>query len=409
MSISETTSFPSTLLMDDLFWSKLKRLAHSETGDWKWREPFFKAASEIGLPKSAKGAYAGVRISALHKYLNSVEEGESLSQEYEGYDIVYSSGKLVKKPSWPSMTLEQIARHPAAQQRYKTWAEQEKDPLALLNGAMAQEALFCRLPDGYKGKIRFLFDSQVSSLSASRITLWVGARSEIEIECTSSQSGNSLSLDFVDLILEDSSLVKMSWERAATGLNFAFLRTSLMKSARFDFFDLSEGSAISRLDAQIKLMEENSFADLRGLALLDKTQQNQTHIRIEHVAPSCESSQLFKVLLKGQSRSHFQGKIYVHPLAQKTQAYQSNRNLLLSDQAQAQSWPNLEIFADDVKASHGSATGSVDNDSLFYLLSRGIDKETATGLLAHGFALEVLSPMSKDERLEKWKQKVMAL
>jgi Fe-S cluster assembly protein SufD len=233
--------------------------------------------------------------------------------------------------------------------------------------------------------------------------------SQVEIECTSlqKQEQTCLALDLVDLVLEDESEAKMTWQRAASGLNLSFLRASVMKQAKLHFMDLSEGASISRLDAEVKLMEENSLADLRGLALVNGQNQNQTHVRIEHVAPSCESSQLFKALLKDRARSHFQGKIYVFPQAQQTQAYQLSRNLLLSEGAQAQSCPNLEIFADDVKASHGSTTGPVDPESLFYLLSRGIDKETATGLLAHGFAFEVLSSMSEGELLSFWKKKVM--
>lgn len=414
----------SHLHLHEPVWSRIKELAACEANDWKWREPFFEAAKTVGLPASAtSGAYAGVKLSSLIKHLGQLESFDHLKQPEEptaenldDFDIVFACGKLVKKPKWPCLTLEQMARQPAAQQRYKSLVQSEKDSFALLNAAFAREALFCRLPDGYCGKIRILFDgnSSVSSLLASRLTLWVGADSQIEIECSSRQTQKGslkapLNLDLIDLVLESSSHVQMSWERASSGMNLSFLRASLAKAAKLDFIDLSEGANISRLDAQIKLLEEGAHADLKGLALLDAQQQNQTHVRIEHVAESCESSQLFKVLLKGQSRSHFQGKIYVHPQAQKTQAYQLNRNLLLSDQAIAQSWPNLEIFADDVKASHGSTTGPVDSEALFYLLSRGIDKQTASSLLAHGFALEVLPGSTKGLLFEKWKQKVMAL
>lgn len=398
----------------DSLWQNLLSVAQSSTSDWKWREPFFKAAQKLGMPKvSPQGAYAGVKMSLVLKQLEQAcFSAAPINEIDDSFDMVFSAGKLMKKPSWPCMGLDQMQRHPVAQQRYKAWVEQEKDSLALLNGALAKEAVFCRLPDGFKGKIRLLFDAGTEQgIAASRLTLWVGAGSHVQVECLSVHSGSShsLSLDLVDIVLEASSHVEMNWQRADKGLGFSFLRASLMKEARLDFIDLSEGALVSRLDAQVKLMQEGAFADLRGLALLSAKQQNQTNVRVEHVAPSCQSSQLFKALLKDHSRSHFQGKIYVFPQAQKTQAYQISRNLLLGEGAQAQSCPNLEIFADDVKASHGSATGPVDPESLFYLLSRGIDKDTATGLLSHGFALDVLASMTEGERLETWKAKVMRI
>ena len=115
-----------------------------------------------------------------------------------------------------------------------------------------------------------------------------------------------------------------------------------------------------------------------------------TNMRVEHKAPHCDSHELFKGILEGRARSVFNGRIYVHPGAQKTDAKQTNRNLLLSKDAVANSNPQLEIFADDVKCTHGSTVGQLDDLGVFYLRSRGIGEEAARSLLTYAFAADIV-------------------
>ena len=122
-----------------------------------------------------------------------------------------------------------------------------------------------------------------------------------------------------------------------------------------------------------------------------KKRESHTNVHIEHQAPHCRSHQLFKGVLTDVSRSSFEGKIYVKQAAQKTEAYQLNNNLLLSDRANADSKPNLEIFADDVKASHGATVGQLDAEQLFYLRARGFTDNDAKNLLVDGYAKESLT------------------
>lgn len=123
--------------------------------------------------------------------------------------------------------------------------------------------------------------------------------------------------------------------------------------------------------------------------LADKREAH-THIFMEHQAPHCRSFQLFKSVLNDFSRSSFEGKIMVRQAAQKTEAFQLNNNLLLSDHAHADSKPNLEIFADDVKASHGATVGQLDIDQLFYMKTRGFSDQAAKNLLIFGFCEQVV-------------------
>ena len=130
---------------------------------------------------------------------------------------------------------------------------------------------------------------------------------------------------------------------------------------------------------------------LFGLSIGDGTQHHDTHTVVDHAVPHCTSRELYKGVLGGRSRGVFHGKIVVREDAQKTNAHQSNRNLLLSRHALVNSTPALEIHADDVKCKHGSTTGQLDPEALFYLRSRGIGEQDAKGLLTYAFASDLVS------------------
>ncbi len=132
------------------------------------------------------------------------------------------------------------------------------------------------------------------------------------------------------------------------------------------------------------------MATLNGLYLVVDRQLVDTHMRVDHRAPHCDSHELYKGVLDGRARSVFSGRIHVHPGAQKTDAKQTNRNLLLSDEAVANSQPQLEIYADDVKCTHGSTVGQLDDEAVFYLRSRGIGLEAARSLLTYAFAADLV-------------------
>lgn len=140
-----------------------------------------------------------------------------------------------------------------------------------------------------------------------------------------------------------------------------------------------------------------SEANLFGLYLEDGNTHVDNHTVVDNREPNCLSNELYKGVLNGNSTGVFNGKIFVRQVAQKTNAYQSNRNILLSENASVNTKPQLEIFADDVKCSHGCTIGFLDEDALFYLRSRGIEEKTATSLLLHGFALDVIEKIKNDQ------------
>ncbi|MGH7665443.1 MAG: Fe-S cluster assembly protein SufD [Gemmatimonadaceae bacterium] len=179
------------------------------------------------------------------------------------------------------------------------------------------------------------------------------------------------------------------------------------RSSRFTSFSYAVGAALSRTNIYTTLDGPGAEAWLDGLYMVDGKQHVDHQTRIEHVAPDCNSYEVYKGVLDGSSHGVFNGKVYVHPEAQKTDGKQSNANLLLSPKAQIDTKPQLEIFADDVKCTHGATVGRLDENALFYMKSRGIGSELARTLLTYAFAAEVLERIELDAIREGLESKVL--
>ncbi len=173
------------------------------------------------------------------------------------------------------------------------------------------------------------------------------------------------------------------------------------RDANYHSFSFAAGGALSRTNIYTKLSGAGGEARLNGLYVLDGTQHADHQTFVEHLAEGCASRELYKGILDGQAHGVFNGKVYVDPVAQKTDGKQTNKALLLSEQARVDTKPQLEIFADDVKCTHGATIGRLEELPLFYLKSRGIGAENARTLLTYAFAAEVLETIEIDAlRLE---------
>ena len=179
------------------------------------------------------------------------------------------------------------------------------------------------------------------------------------------------------------------------------LDTQQEANSSYTFTQFADGSELGRNNIYVDLNGEGANCGLNGLALSNGMQQLDNNITINHKAPHCTSSQLFKSILKEKSSGVFNGRTIVQKDAQKTDANQSNKNLLLSDNATMNSNPQLEILADDVRCTHGSTTGELDSDILFYLQSRGLDEGMAKSLLVRGFATECFDTV-KPKKVKKF-------
>ena len=166
------------------------------------------------------------------------------------------------------------------------------------------------------------------------------------------------------------------------------------QGSRFTSCSFALGAALSRNDITTRFDAEGCDATLNGLYMADGRQHVDHHTCIDHAKPRGVSRELYKGVLDGAARAVFNGKVIVRPNAQQTDAHQSNRNLLLSEGAEVDTKPQLEIYADDVKCSHGATVGQLDENQIFYLRSRGVDDDSARRLLTHAFAEEIVSRCS---------------
>ena len=168
------------------------------------------------------------------------------------------------------------------------------------------------------------------------------------------------------------------------------------RDSTFSSHSIAFGGALVRNDIIAVLDGEGGDCTLNGLYLVDGRRLIDNHTTIDHAKPHCSSHEMYKGILSGHARAVFNGKIIVRPDAQKTDAKQTNKALLLSDDAQINTKPQLEIFANDVKCTHGAAVGQLDEDAIFYLRARGLDRQQARDMLIHAFAGDVLNRIRID-------------
>jgi Fe-S cluster assembly protein SufD len=180
------------------------------------------------------------------------------------------------------------------------------------------------------------------------------------------------------------------------------------RDSQLHSFSFAVGGSLARTNIYTSLDGDAATCTLNGLYLTDGKQHIDNQTSIEHIAPNCPSHELYKGVLDGHSHGVFNGKVYVHPEAQKTDGKQSNNNLLLSPTARIDTKPQLEIFADDVKCTHGATVGRLDEMAMFYLNSRGIGTETARTLLTYAFAADVLETIELEPMKTELERMVLA-
>jgi len=297
--------------------------------------------------------------------------------------------------------------HPAAEQLGRL-AGIDDHPFAALNTAFFADGALVAVPKGVaiEGPIHLLFLSTAAAGGAPapssfpRILLVAGEASQATVVETYAGLGPGayLSASVTEVVVGPGAVIdhcKVQRE-SREAFHLSALAVHQERSSNFFSHAVSSGGAITRNDVNGVLAGEGGSCTLNGLYLVDGEQLVDNHMRVDHVAPHCFSYELYKGVLDGNARSVFNGLIHVHSGAQKTDAKQSNRNLLLSAGAMANSNPQLEIFADDVRCTHGSTVGQLDDDAVFYLRSRGIGEKAAKSLLTYAFASDIVGRIKVD-------------
>ena len=197
-------------------------------------------------------------------------------------------------------------------------------------------------------------------------------------------------------------------KKSNTNIKYDYSSITQKENSISETFIFSSGSDYIKNEVSCNLEGQYSSAFINGIHLLSKNKHHEIRTKTNHLYENTKSYQLIKSVIDDSSKSVYQGKIYVDSKAQKTDGYQLSKAVLLNEQAEFNAKPELEIYADDVKCSHGSASGSLDEDSIFYLMSRGLDKKTAKELLINGFLLDVVEKIT-DEEIKKLIKKMIGL
>jgi Fe-S cluster assembly protein SufD len=395
--------------------------AVNENGLGVIRQKAFEAFNTMGIPTTRHEEWKYTRISGFFnkEYQYPVQGNDALSADelnklrLPGYEqaneLFFINGRFSARHSViRSKDLVVQSLQEAAKNEYSSLVDKHlghssnylKDGINALSTAFVQDGVFIYVKKGLAVEhplyIYNITDGrQTNILAQPRTLVYVCENAQVQFVETFATLGaqESFTNQVIELVVEKDAMTeyyKIQNDAAHTSQVCTTHIHQIGKSYTHTVtVSLNEG--LVRNNLNIVLDEQHCEAHLYGFYL----QQNQSHIDnhtvVDHAKPNCESNELYKGIMDGQSTGVFNGKIFVRQDAQKTNAYQSNKNVLLSPGASVNTKPQLEIFADDVKCSHGCTIGRLDEESLFYLRSRGITESTARSLLLHGFAIDILA------------------
>lgn len=374
----EKVGFPNTKMED---WRQTSVAAIAKTA-FTLAEP----AATDGAKEFSFGADAACELAFVNGHYSP--ELSSLGK--------LPRGVIVKSLAEALTSDAAVVRHALAQ-----YAKIENNPFVALNTGFIRDGAFIHLAKNttLPGPIHLLFystDSDEPTVSHPRVV--VVAEDNVEAQIVESYVGTTgryFTNAVTEIVLGDDCRIdhcKLQQE-SLDAYHVATMEVRLGRKTTFVSHAASIGARLSRNDLNCHMDGDSAYATLNGLVLIKGEQHCDNHTLLDHGFPNCPSHELYKHVLDGKSTGVFRGKILVRQIAQKTDSKQASKSLLLSDDAYMNSQPALEIYADDVKCTHGSTTGPVDEEILFYLRSRGVAKEAARHLLTYAFAADVTRRM----------------
>ncbi|MGB7068832.1 MAG: Fe-S cluster assembly protein SufD [Pyrinomonadaceae bacterium] len=309
-------------------------------------------------------------------------------------DWKYTNVAPISKETWTVNTGRQD--QPAIDDKFAELAKNfrfKRNGFAALNLAFG-EFVTVTIPKETKVErpIEISFAGDENAAGFPHLLIIAEAGSKATVIETYASPGKSFTNTAVQILVEDNANLThyRVQKESAAAFNVGTTEISLGRGSRYDSTNINIGAGLSRHDIDLKFTDEGGEAFVDGLYMLNGSQHNDTHSIIDHLVPNCTSHQNYKGVLNDRSRGVFNGKVFVRESAHGTDAQQSNKNLLLSNDARVDTKPQLEIFNDDVKCSHGATVGQLEEEELFYLLTRGLPENLARNLLTYGFAEEII-------------------
>ena len=376
------------------------------------RREAFERFEALGWPSRQQEAWRFTDLSALQtldlqRPADALVEASILpTLDAAAYRLVFINGRfapgLSKLTPLPERTViaslgQVLAADPqAVRNPLDPLPGLAQHPIAALNGAFWEDGAFIYLLPGavLDHPIHIIFHATGGDTAVyPRLLVMLddGARANIVVEYRG--QGRYLQAPVVELSVDDGAVLEYHQlqEEAPQAFHLGGIKLQQGRDSQTQLHLMSFGGQLARTDLEVLLDGEHASCMLNGLTVGRDNQAGNFYVRVDHAHPHGSSQQLFKSVLDGKARSVFDGMIHVRPHAQKTDARQNSRNLLLSKQALAQSNPRLEILADDVKCGHGSSTGFLDPNAEFYLRARGIPAAQARAMLVYAFANDSLN------------------
>ena len=302
---------------------------------------------------------------------------------------VIDFAEALKEEKYSGIVREQLARS----------ADFNENAFTALNTAFIASGAFLFIPEGVQVEspvhLLFLSDGRDAPVASFPRVLIVAERGSTAT-VIESYAGVGEKAYFTNAVVEinladGARLNHYKVQRESTeAFHVATTQATMGRASSFNTTTITLGARLSRHNINVVFDQEGAECWVDGLYIVGEDQHTDTHSLIDHRQPHCTSHQLYKGILDGKSRAVFNGKVFVREGAQQTDAKQTNRNLLLSNEARVDTKPQLEIFADDVKCAHGATVGQLEDEELFYLISRGLNPDIARNLLTYGFAEEVI-------------------
>jgi Fe-S cluster assembly protein SufD len=305
---------------------------------------------------------------------------------------------------------EVLPHHPERLAMLTHQVHQQEDALACLNIALSPLPYSLHVPEhtALEHPVEWVIhmNEGVVAFPALYIHLEAGASARVLIRIKGDHVSDvkAYTQAFLHIQQEAGSQLNLTVLSNIPTQGFTFLNTQarIGKEARFTQFNTALNADAFRHRMDVTLEGEGADASINGLSILSGNTRNHMHVRMEHTVPNCTSSQVFKAAVGGKAQNEFDGTIFVRKPAQKTDAQQLSRNLLLSRKAKAYARPWLQIDADDVKCSHGATVGQLNETELFYLMSRGMGREQAKAMLTQGFCDSMLNHANMDEHVKRY-------
>lgn len=356
----------TTAVMETDFTEQFSELIKAESSDFlrKLREEAFSAYADLGFPK--------------------------MSDE----DWKYTNVAPIAKTAWNAFSSPILPPPPSEYEKIIEGFNFRRNGFAALNAAFGNFVVVVVPKDTASSEsIKLEFGASRDMMHSPHCLIIAerGSKATIIESYSSPNNGftNAVTRVFVG---DDANITHYRVQRdAPDSFNVGMTQITLGAGSLYNSTNINLGGAISRHDIEVKFTAEGSEAWVDGLYMLSGEQHHDTHSIIDHTVPNCTSHQTYKGVLNDKSRGVFNGKVFVRENAHGTDAQQSNKNLLLSNDARVDTKPQLEIFNDDVKCSHGATVGQLEEEELFYLLTRGLPETLARNLLTYGFAEQIIN------------------